>query len=81
MACSLDTVKVNACTSGIGKLTDPTQLLQVIAQASANAVSATTGSSVTVAAILDRACTSGIGKVEDPISLWQLKAQGLCDAS
>ncbi len=32
MACSLATTQTNACTSGIGKLTSPVQLLQIIAQ-------------------------------------------------
>ncbi len=32
MACDLATVQSAACDSGIGKLTDPTKLLQVIAQ-------------------------------------------------
>jgi len=32
MACNLSTVQSGACDSGIGKLTDPVKLLQVIAQ-------------------------------------------------
>ena len=32
MACNLATTQANACVSGIGKLTNPIQLLQVIAQ-------------------------------------------------
>lgn len=34
MACNVTTTLANACTSGIGKLTNPIQLLQVIAQTS-----------------------------------------------
>lgn len=34
MACNVNTTLANACTSGIGKLTNPIQLLQVIAQTS-----------------------------------------------
>lgn len=34
MACDINTTLANACTSGIGKLTNPIQLLQVIAQTS-----------------------------------------------
>lgn len=32
MACDLETIQDSACTSGIGKITDRTQLLQLIAQ-------------------------------------------------
>lgn len=34
MACDIETTLAAACTSGIGKLTNPIQLLQVIAQTS-----------------------------------------------
>ncbi|MFA7243463.1 MAG: hypothetical protein WC091_25430 [Sulfuricellaceae bacterium] len=32
MACDLTTIQTDACTSGIGKVQDPIQLLQLIAQ-------------------------------------------------
>lgn len=45
MACNLATTQANACTSGIGKLTNPIQLLQVIAQTSCEAAAAGGGAS------------------------------------
>ena len=63
-------------------MTDRVQLLQVIAQLSAETlVVAAPGTVITPAAILDRACTSGIGKVEDPLTLLRLIAQSLCEAA
>lgn len=78
MACQLATVQDDACTSGIGKVTDEIQLLQIIAQLLADQVAAD-GLSVTPDAIMERACTSGIGKVTAQIQLEQMIAQLLCD--
>ncbi len=79
MACSLATVQTDACTSGIGKVTDPIQLLQIIAQLTADLVVESAGLSVTPDAIQARGCTSGIQKVEDPIVLLRIIAQLECD--
>jgi len=69
-----------ACTSGIGKVTNPIQLLQIIAQLSADyLVELVPGTNVTVAAITTRACTSGIGKVTEPQELLRIIAQLLND--
>lgn len=75
MACTLESVNTEACTSGIGKLTNEIQLLQVIAQLLADESSEDTD----VDAIMARACESGIGKITDQIQLEQLIAQLLCD--
>lgn len=40
MACNIATTQANACASGIGKLTNPVQLLQVIAELSCEIASA-----------------------------------------
>lgn len=80
MACTLATVQTAACSSGIGKLTDPTQLLQVIAQNAATWAKANDPSlDISVGAIRARACTSGIGKVTNPQVLLALIASNLCD--
>lgn len=80
MACELATVQDGACTSGIGKLTDEIQLLQVIAQLQADsALAADPTLDITPDAIMERACESGIGEVTSPIELYQLIAQLLCD--
>jgi len=45
MACDLVTTQTNACTSGIGKLNNPVQLLQLIAQLSCEIAAAGGGGS------------------------------------
>lgn len=77
MACTVAAVQDAACESEIGKLSDPIQLLQVIAQLLADESSEDTS----VEAILDRACETGIGKVTNQIQLEQIIAQLLCDAA
>ncbi len=79
MACTLATVQTDACTSGIGKVIDPIQLLQIIAQLTADLVDETTGLAITPAEILSRACNSGIGKVNDELLLLRIIAQLECD--
>lgn len=78
MPCDLTTVQADLCVSGIGKVTDPITLLQIIAQ---NTAEASGEADITPAAILARACTSGIGKVTSEITLLTVIAQNLCDAS
>lgn len=79
MACSLATAQANACTSGIGKETNPIELLQLTAQAAATWAALTNPAlAYTVAAIQDRACTSGIGKLTDQVKLLNIIAQNLC---
>lgn len=77
MACTVAAVQDAACESEIGKLSDPIQLLQVIAQLLADESSEDTS----VEAILDRACESGIGKLTDRIQLLQVIAQLQCDSA
>lgn len=77
MACTVDALLESACESEIGKLSDPIQLLQVIAQLLADESSEDTS----IEAILSRACESGIGKLSDPIQLKQVIAQLLCDSA
>ncbi len=79
MACTLAEVQTDACTSGIGKVVDQTQLLQLIAQLYADIVFDATGLAVTPDAILARACTSGIGKVQDELTLLRIIGQLGCD--
>ncbi len=79
MACELATVQEDACTSGIGNVTDPIMLLQIIAQLTADIAFNSTGLAITPAAILDRACTSGIGKVTSELTLLTIIAQLNCD--
>ena len=82
MACLLEDVQASLCASEIGKVTDPIQLMQIIAQLLADQVFiANPALDVTLAGIQERACTSGIGKVTDPIELLQLAAQSGCDVS
>jgi hypothetical protein len=82
MACDLQTVQEDACLSGIGTLTDPIKLLQVIAQLQAEILQeASPGIEISPEAILERACTSGIGKVTDNLMLNKLIAQLLCDSA
>ncbi len=81
MACELATVQTDACTSGIGKVTDPIMLLQIIAQLTAELAFDATGLAITPDAILARACTSGIGKMTDELMLLQIIAQLNCDQS
>jgi len=79
MSCNLATTQAAACSSGIGKLNNPVQLLQVIAQNFASTALATTPSNlVDVASIQTRACVSGIGKITDEVALWRIIAQNLC---
>lgn len=78
MACDITTVQTDACTSGIGKETNPITLLQIIAQLTAEASGQ---SDITPAGILSRACTSGIGKVVDEILLLRIIAQLNCDVA
>jgi hypothetical protein len=78
--CSLTTTQTNLCTSGIGKVTDPILLLQLLAQLNADLLAVSSpGTSTLVADILSRACTSGIGKVTDEIMLLQIIAQNGCE--
>lgn len=80
MPCSIATTQANGCISGIGKVEDPILLLQLMAQLTADLVTATSPSTVTtVAAIEARACTSGIQKVQDEITLLQIIAQNTCE--
>lgn len=82
MACDVDTVLADACTSGIGNVNDELTQLRLIAQLTAEQlVAAVPGTEITPAAILSRACTSGIGKITDQTVLLQLIAQNLCDAA
>lgn len=79
MPCNLATTQANACTSGIGKETDPIKLLKVIAQNMAEtSFAALPANTVNVNAIMARACVSGIGKVTDENALWRIIAQNLC---
>lgn len=59
MACSVTTIKTNACTSGIGKEANPIKLLQLIAQLTCEAAVNASAASAAV--------TSGVGApVADP---------------
>jgi hypothetical protein len=79
MACSLATVQADACTSGIGKETNPITLLQVTAQnALAWAEANNSGVDYSLAAIQARACASGIGKVTNRLQLYRIIAQNVC---
>ena len=79
MSCDVNTVIDNACTSGFGKLQNPVQLLQVIAQSAANWVAETDPTAdLDVDSILTRARESGIAKVTDPQVLLALIATKLC---
>lgn len=79
MACNLATTQAAACVSGIGKLTDPLSLLQVIAENFAETSLANNSANTnTVDAIRARACVSGIGKLTDENALWRIVAQNLC---
>ncbi len=79
MACDLETLQTNACASGIGKLDGEVQLLQVIAQASAETlVALSPGTEITLAAIHQRACEIEMGKLDSHIVLLQIIAQNLC---
>lgn len=79
MDCNLATVQASACSSGIGKETDPIALLRVIAQNYAEtAFAASPINTVNVNDILARGCVSGIGKLTDENSLWRIIAQNLC---
>jgi len=63
----------------MGKLTNPVQLLQVIAQNLATTLGDVNPAlSTDVNAILARACESGIGKQTDELSLMRIYAQNLC---
>lgn len=80
MACNLETVLAAACTSGVGKETNPITLLQVIAQLQADYVEAAYPAiDTSIDAVLSRACTSEIGKETDQKKLLQYIAQLLCD--
>jgi hypothetical protein len=46
MACDINTIKTQACTSGIGRVRDPIQLLQLIAQLTCEASEAAGGGAV-----------------------------------
>lgn len=82
MACDLEVVQSDACTSGIGKVEAQIQLLQIIAQLQAEILQvASPGTEITPDAIMDRACTSGIGRVNNPIMLQKIIAQLLCDSA
>jgi len=79
MACDLATVLANACTSGIGKETDPVKLLRLTAQSAADwAESVAPSVDYSLDAIMDRACTSGVGMVYDKTTLLQIIAQNVC---
>lgn len=78
MPCDLETVQEALCESGIGKVTNPVTLLQLIAQSTAEASGE---ADISPEAILERACTSGIGKVTQELELLVIIAQNLCDAS
>lgn len=79
MPCNLATTQASACSSGIGKETNPIALLQIIAQNFATlAAQANPANTATVADIQARACTSGIGKLTDELSLQRIAAQNLC---
>lgn len=79
MSCNLATEQAAACSSGIGKLTDPIQLLQVIAQNyAALSFAGNAANTLTVDAIRARACVSGIGKITDENALWRIIAQNTC---
>lgn len=74
-------IQTEACTSGIGKQTDPIKLLQITAQTSADfAADAVAGLDTRVGAIMSRACTSGIADVTNEVQLLQIIAQLLNDA-
>ena len=78
---SVATTQAAACESGIGKVTSPIQLLQIIAQTSADYAAANvSGLDVQVSAVMARACTSGIAKETDQTKLLQIIAQLLNDA-
>jgi hypothetical protein len=80
MACSLATTQTNACTSGIGKIEDPVVLLQLMAQLTADLLTAVAPATVTtVAAIQARGCTSGIQQVTNELTLLQIIAQNTCE--
>lgn len=79
MSCNLATTQAAACVSGIGKLTDPLSLLQVIAENFAESAFASNSANTnSIDAIRARACTSGIGKITDELALWRIIAQNLC---
>ncbi len=79
MSCNLATEQAAACASGIGKLTDPIQLLQVIAENYAElSLAGNAANTNTVDAIRARACVSGIGKLTDENALWRIIAQNVC---
>ncbi len=79
MACNLATTQANACSSGIGKETNPIALLRIIAQNLAEtSLALNSSNTATVAAIQARACTSGIGYLTDENALLRIFAQNLC---
>ena len=80
MACSVATVLTSLCTSGIGDVTNERQLLQIIAQLTADELAVVSpGIDVTPTAILARACTSGILLVTNERQLLQIIAQNGCE--
>ncbi len=79
MSCNLATEQAAACTSGIGRLTDPIQLFQVIAENYAElSLQGNPANTNSVDAIRARACVSGIGKITDENALYRIIAQNLC---
>lgn len=60
MACSVTTIKTNACTSGIGKLIDPIQLLQIIAQLTCEAATGAAGSGSVLSGAADPVADPGV---------------------
>lgn len=76
---ALSDIQASACTSEIGKVTNPISLLQLMAQTSADTANSVAGVDVDVASILSRACTSGIADVTDQTKLLQIIAQLLND--
>lgn len=80
MPATLDEIQTDACTSGIGKVTDPVKLLQLQTQLLADQLLVTNpAADVTPAGINSRACTSGIGNVTSIEELLVLQAQLLND--
>ena len=82
MACSLQSTLTAACDSGILKVTNEIQLLQIIAQVSADLLlTQDPEAGIEVSAILARGCESGITEVTDPTTLLRIIAQNGCELS
>lgn len=77
MACSLATTQANACTSGIGKLTDMVKLLQVIAELSCEIADAGGGGSGQIYTFTANPNTEGVVPASTSSPALAYQADGL----